>query len=54
MATFQEYGLVEGAKVVANEQGAVCAPFLRDYAKANAIKVLAVREMLCDGHTTSA
>lgn len=44
VTSFQEYGLVEGAKVVAREQGAVCSPFLKDYAKANAIKILAVRQ----------
>lgn len=44
MTSFQEFGLVEGAKVVAYEQGAVCTPFLADYAKANAIKILAVSE----------
>lgn len=43
VTSFQEHGLVDGAKVVAREQGEVCAPFLRDYAKANAIKFLAVR-----------
>lgn len=43
VTSFREHGLVDGAKMVAREQGAVCAPFLRDYAKANAIKILAVR-----------
>lgn len=49
VTSFQENGLVEGAKVVAREQGAICAPFLRDYAKANAIKVLAVRQRVFVG-----
>lgn len=44
VTSFQAHGLVEGAKVVAREQGAVCTPFLKDYAKANAIKILAVRQ----------
>lgn len=42
----QENGIWNGAKKVASEQGAVCAPFLRDYATANAIKILAVRDVL--------
>ncbi|CBJ32340.1 conserved unknown protein [Ectocarpus siliculosus] len=46
VTSFQEHGLVDGAKVVAREQGEVCAPFLRDYAKANAIKILAVMSVV--------
>ncbi|CAM9493483.1 unnamed protein product [Ectocarpus sp. 4 AP-2014] len=46
VSSFQEHGLVDGAKVVAREQGEVCAPFLRDYAKANAIKILAVMSVV--------
>lgn len=42
VSTFQEHGL-SGAKIVADEQGEICAPFLKDYATANAIKILAVR-----------
>eukprot|EP00752_Nemacystus_decipiens_P003601 g3320.t1 len=42
VSSLQERGFWNGAKMVAREQGAVCAPFLRDYAKANAIKTLAV------------
>ncbi|CAM9791928.1 unnamed protein product, partial [Ectocarpus fasciculatus] len=46
VTSFQEHGLVDGAKVVAREQGEICAPFLRDYAKANAIKILAVMSVV--------
>lgn len=42
VTAFKENGLVAGAKEVTSEQGAICAPFLKDYAKANAIKILAV------------
>lgn len=42
VTSFQEHGLVKGAQEVANEQGAICTPFLRDYAQANALKILAV------------
>lgn len=43
ITSLQEHGILNGAKKVASEQGAVCAPFLTDYAKANALKILAVR-----------
>ena len=43
MTAFEELGFVEGGKEVATEQGEMCTPFLKDYAKANAVKMLAVR-----------
>eukprot|EP00903_Cladosiphon_okamuranus_P011141 g10515.t1 len=42
VTSLEEHGILNGAKKVASEQGAVCAPFLRDYAKANVLKILAV------------
>lgn len=42
VSSFQEHGL-KGPRIVADEQGKICAPFLKDYATANAIKILAVR-----------
>lgn len=47
VSSFKEHGLVEGSKRVAREQGAICTPFLKDYAKANAIKILAVSRTSC-------
>lgn len=43
VTSFKELGLVEGAQEVATEQGEMCTPFLKDYAAANAVKMLAVR-----------
>eukprot|EP00904_Undaria_pinnatifida_P008352 jgi/Undpi1/4647/HiC_scaffold_18.g08001.m1 len=42
VTAFEELGFVEGGKEVATEQGEMCTPFLKDYAKANAVKMLAV------------
>lgn len=46
VTSLQENGLVNGARQVATEQGAICTPFLKDYAKANAFKILAVRQII--------
>ena len=43
LTSLKRNGLVAGAKVMAREQGAICAPFLADYAQSNVLNILAVR-----------
>lgn len=42
VTSIKDNGLIDGIKEVASEQGDVCASFLKGYAKANAVKTLAV------------
>lgn len=53
VTSIEDHGIVKGAKVVASEQGAICSPFLKDYATANAIKIFAVKAIcvFLDGRT---